>query len=60
MRMAAKKEGQFENENPFADKIQILTVEDLNSIIGCLKIPESKKETFKKAKKVSTEQDTTD
>ncbi len=58
MLIAAKKEGMFEiDTHPYADKIQILTVENL--MCGIMpKIPESTQETFKKATKVSTEQDT--
>lgn len=58
MLIAAKKEGIFEiDTHPYADKIQIITVENLMSGI-MPKIPESTQETFKKATKVSTEQDT--
>jgi len=49
MRIAAKREGNFAiNDNVFSDKIQISTIEDLldNRVP---KIPESTKETFKKA-----------
>jgi hypothetical protein len=53
MKIAAKKEGCFEiNGNTFSDKIQIATIEDLLDN-RFPKIPESKKETFKKAIKKS-------
>jgi adenine specific DNA methylase Mod len=54
MNIAAKKEGAFEiNGNAFCDKIQIATIEDLldNRFPH---IPESTKETFKKAVKKAT------
>jgi adenine specific DNA methylase Mod len=54
MKVAAKKEGNFEiNGNTFCDKIQISTIEDLldNRFPH---IPESTKETFKKAVKKTT------
>lgn len=58
MRIAAKKEGYLEiNGNTFSDKIQIATIEDL--LDGRYpNIPESRKETFKKAEKKATETDT--
>ena len=58
MMIAAKKEGKFEiNRNVFSDKIQIATIEDLLEY-KMPKIPESRKETFKKASKKSSEKDT--
>ena len=59
MLLAAKKEGMFELQagSPYCDKIQIASVEDL--MCGKMsKIHESTKDTFKKAVKISTEQDT--
>jgi len=57
MKIIANNEGSFEiNGHRFADKIQIATIEDL-LINKMPKIPESKKETFKKIEKKSIEKD---
>ena len=59
MQLIAKKEGLFTDDigNTYSDKIQIISVEDL--LEGKRpQIPQSKYETFKKAEKKSTDNDT--